>query len=396
MPQPLLGRDGLAPMQVDHDGDLVDVSPPSPGAPLGRPRAAFSCGSSTSSVKRGGFSKCSAPTQSDRASVSFGDTKPPKPPSSSRALKVNSPREAMPSPKSTRTPPPVNVLGTSSSFLTEAGDAQAAGAQRIESCSIPDDFTSLPNGANAPEAIRAGLRGVKFASGLHESRFVRCWLTGPAEALLTAFVWRTICTRFVQDEEAADRLFSTLATYYTRLCSSSALTSESKDTLTWYLPEALVHATSHALQDAFPRSRHVIDAKLRSELFSEFISITSGFNDLRHHILAETRGLAACCLELCGLLTRRGLLIYLLGPACAVQSTGRRALNTERASAGIELETAGCLRLTKLAGPPADPLWLSSHGIARACTAPTCTAPWLKAASASCLIRQVAEAHGAP
>lgn len=173
---------------------------------------------------------------------------------------------------------------TSDFFLTEGG-----AAQRIEECEIPREFASLPGNIASAPAMREGLRAVKFSSGLNESRFTRCWLTSPAETLLTAFVWRTICTHFVADPIAADRLFSQLAASYARLFANSTLSAETKDTLTWYLPEALVHTTSQVLQSAFPRSRHAIDAKFRSVIFSEFISITSGFTGQRQRTLEVDR-----------------------------------------------------------------------------------------------------------
>ena len=145
---------------------------------------------------------------------------------------------------------------------------------------IPKEFSSLPANIKGMPAMREGLRFVQFSSKLSESRFTRCWMTSPAERLLTSFVWRTICTRIVPDAQSAERLFSELAGNYARLFSSTVYSAEAKDVLTWYLPEALVRTTSYVLQCAFPRSRYLFDAKFSANIFSEFISYTSGFTGM--------------------------------------------------------------------------------------------------------------------
>lgn len=58
---------------------------------------------------------------------------------------------------------------------------------------------------------------------------------------------------------------------------------ETKDTLSWYLPEALAQAAVSALSEAFPVSREagVFDTKFKQTLFREFVALSSGFGGVR-------------------------------------------------------------------------------------------------------------------
>ncbi|KAL3929497.1 MAG: hypothetical protein SGPRY_001938 [Prymnesium sp.] len=159
--------------------------------------------------------------------------------------------------------------------------AEGARPFKVESCDVPSTFDRLPGGVHLKSAMQEGSRLVIFASSLEAVRFSRLWVSSPAEGVVLAFVWLSLLTHFGNDEAAADRLFSQLAVNYARLISNTALSSEARDTLIWYLPEALVYTVSYTLRMAFPLSLQSFEADFRDSIFSEFLEYM-GFTGERH------------------------------------------------------------------------------------------------------------------
>jgi len=184
------------------------------------------------------------------------------------------------------------------SFLTEVGLSQTppqGDPADVYECPLPHQFTALPNGVAAMPLMRESLSDVRFANGADEARFSRCWLGDRCETLVIPFVWQTICERFRPDhphERRARRsavketLGPLLATAHARLFSMPELSGAVKDSLVWYLPEALAHTTCRVLKEAFPKSLKSFDSTtsgqpLAQELLATLVAATSGFGGQR-------------------------------------------------------------------------------------------------------------------
>lgn len=123
------------------------------------------------------------------------------------------------------------------------------------------------------------LRMMSFRSAHDEAKFLRGWFSPSCEALLAAFAWYSLCAHFpVPGNSAAakEQLMAHVANAHARVFSR-AHDEHVKDALAWYLPEALSHATVHALREAFPKSSHQLDERLRLSLFESYVGWTSGF-----------------------------------------------------------------------------------------------------------------------
>ena len=184
--------------------------------------------------------------------------------------------------------PRSDTTGSDSVFIT---------AQSLQSteptpanAKVPDKPQySLPNDVAPGPVMSKALASVNFVAGGHEARFTRIWMQEQCRELAASFTWHAVCKHFQMDDAAtADRVFSHVATAYARALGS-AKTADLKDTLTWYLPEAVACAAVTALREAYPetlgglnrRERHDFDAKLRSSLFNTFVIFSSGFGGVR-------------------------------------------------------------------------------------------------------------------
>ena len=192
------------------------------------------------------------------------------------------PLTARPTVTAPRPKPPAksrSAAGSPRSFLTDMRGMQSSKLDKVEHCVFPgvDECDALPGDVPAPEMMREGVRLVNFASRNHEIRFTRYWNSPICEDMLIAFVWHEVCQHFKPDAEAQDELFSRLATSYAMLFGTTVPTTEAKDAVSWYLPEALAHSACLALLAAFPKSKGTLDASFRRKLFCTFVKWSSGF-----------------------------------------------------------------------------------------------------------------------
>ena len=173
------------------------------------------------------------------------------------------------------------------SFLTETQASPlhtvAAPASRLEDIELPwqSDVrpTLLPGDHSPLPAARLALAKVAFRTPRDATRFARLWLQSPCQRLLLAFTWHAVAKHFQPAERIAEaRLFSELASAHAHVFAVGDLSAETKDTMAWYLPEALSHAAFCALRDAFPRAPTArLGESLQPELFSSYVAWTSGF-----------------------------------------------------------------------------------------------------------------------
>ena len=143
----------------------------------------------------------------------------------------------------------------------------------------PHAPTALPGRGSPKEVMMEALRMMSFRSAHDEAKFLRGWFSPSCEALLAAFAWYSLCAHFpVPGNSAAakEQLMAHVANAHARVFSR-AHDEHVKDALAWYLPEALSHATVHALREAFPKSSHQLDERLRLSLFESYVGWTSGF-----------------------------------------------------------------------------------------------------------------------
>ena len=164
--------------------------------------------------------------------------------------------------------------------------------ETVEAVNVPEQpNAALPRGCEAGPLMREGLDAVKFATGSHEARFARRWFSRPCEELLNAFTWHAIARHFQSNATTAERVYSSLAIMYTRAVEGGEISAEVKDTLTWYLPEALAETAVRALRTAYPHAEQSFDAMLQQKLFDEFVSWSSGFGGVRQVIDSARRPL---------------------------------------------------------------------------------------------------------
>eukprot|EP00900_Chrysochromulina_parva_P023748 jgi/Chrpa1/6006/Chrysochromulina_OHIO_Genome00008899-RA len=154
---------------------------------------------------------------------------------------------------------------------------------------VPDEPQhSLPNDVALGPIMSEALAAVSFGAGAHEARFSRLWTQQHCRELTASFTWHAVCEQFQEKDAAtADRIFSHVATAYARALRS-ARTADQKDTLAWYLPEAIAAAAVTALREAYPtlggerdQARRTFDATLRRTLFDRFVLFSSGFGGVR-------------------------------------------------------------------------------------------------------------------
>ena len=106
---------------------------------------------------------------------------------------------------------------------------------------VPDEPQhSQPNDVALGPVMSEALAAVSFVAGVHEARFSRLWTQQHCRELTASFTWHAVCEQFQENDAAtaADRVFSHVATAYARALRS-ARTADEKDTLAWYLPEAI-------------------------------------------------------------------------------------------------------------------------------------------------------------
>ena len=153
----------------------------------------------------------------------------------------------------------------------------------------------LPGDVKPKDALQAAFTRMQFRSAHDESLFTRGCLSNSYQRLLCAFAWYAIYTRFPNcaNEEAADRLFSHIASAYARACSEG--TNETKDALAWYLPEALSYAAVLGWREAYRREhdKHKLNETMRRALFEQFVGWTSGFGGATGRHVKKSSEMAA-------------------------------------------------------------------------------------------------------
>jgi hypothetical protein len=150
----------------------------------------------------------------------------------------------------------------------------------------------LPGGQRPREVMQMAISRMRFRSVHDEGRFTRGWLTEHSQRLLCAFAWHAVYSQFDKcaSLEAADRLFSHIASAYARLFADGP--GDVKDALAWYLPEALSHAAILALRTAYarPPDPERLGEPLRRALFEQFVEWTSGFGGTTGRQVTRSEG----------------------------------------------------------------------------------------------------------
>lgn len=154
---------------------------------------------------------------------------------------------------------------------------------------------TLPGGMSPQEAMEDVLRELKpkFVQDVEARRFAALWVKRTCRELLLAFAWHAVCAHVpVEDAAQADdqreRFHAKVTVLHTTLFANSTITTETKDLLAWYLPDALARTTMIALVNHYPTFFALPGSKgpkeispagerLRDVLFREFVQWTSGF-----------------------------------------------------------------------------------------------------------------------